>query len=324
MKESVLGRLGLAAAVAYLEDSTSGGEQLVVSLDTDGARRWLDLREGSERRADLLALRPGEDGWIVEAIEVKARTEGGAWTGVPPESVQEAIHQVRQMEALLRKIFGLDEADPFTPSRKEILKRQVFLEALQQWEEFRLSDEARYRRRLDELNQVFAGDVAVTVLTRIFLVNPNQSSDVEPLQAVDSEGSVSVVLLGVPWLKRAFEEQQGGAVEIPIDLLDEIGLGTEAVVEVSKSEEPITSAVGAVETEPAESPDSPQPRLPRLRLALRRNSSPANSGMRSLLEVLRSEPSRNRKLWSVRPSCKSHSPCHLVRSCPQYRIRRVT
>ena len=194
------------------------------------------------------------------------------------------------MEELLRKIFGLDEADPFTPSRKEILKRQVFLEALQQWEEFRLADEPRYRRRLDELNQVFGGEVPVTVLTKIFLVNPNQSSDEEPLEVDDSDGSVSVILLGVPWLKRSFEAQQGGVVEIPIDLLDEIGLSAEPAVDVHEANESVASAREDMGTDgTVESPEPSSAETASAEAPLRQNISLAIFEMHS---SLRSAPFR--------------------------------
>jgi len=221
-KESVLGRLGLAAAVAYLR--TEDPNQLIVSLDTDGARRWLNLREGSDKRADLIVLKPVGGDWVVEPIEVKARSDEEPWGTSGPSSVKEALGQVRVMERLLQQVLDLSAPEPFTPSRREILKRQVFLEALQQWEETRLATEGIYRERLLKLNRLFNREAVATVSPRLFLVTSTQSTDEEIRAASDEEGSVPVVALGVPWLRRALEQQPGAVVEIPVDFLDGLGV----------------------------------------------------------------------------------------------------
>lgn len=224
--ESVLGRLGLAASVAFLE-AEAGGDRLLVSLDSEGARRWLGLREGAEpeRRADLLVIYRDGESTVVEAVEVKARSKDEAWGSTHPPSVTEALGQIRDMESMLREVFRLDPGEPFTPSRREILKRQVFLEALQQWEPIREANEARYQDLLAGLNDVFSGVREVEVRSRIFLVSSTRS-DEEEIKVVTDEhgGDVHVVLLGVPWLKRALEQQAGSGVEIPLKLLDGMGL----------------------------------------------------------------------------------------------------
>lgn len=222
-RESVLGRLGFAAAVAYLEE-LGGGDQLLVSLDSEGARRWLGLRDGTERRADLVAFRRNVDGWTAEAIEVKARSSEISWSGSVPEPLKDATEQVREMESLLHAIFASGPGDAFTPSRREILKRQVFLEAFQQWEGIRREDEVKYTERIDQLNKIFSGDVEIECSRRILLVNPNQAGPAEERSVRDSGGETPVVVLGVPWLRRAVEARPGGAIEIPLELLDELGL----------------------------------------------------------------------------------------------------
>ncbi len=228
-KESVLGRLGLAAAVAYLvEEARDSESQLIVSLDTEGARRWLGLREGNDKRADLVVFRQTDDVWSVQPIEVKARTEAEPTSQASNPTVAEAMSQIRVMESLLRQVFGQDEAESFTVSRREILKRQVFLEALQQWEPMRVSSEGLYRNRVKALNQVFGENESpatpVQIEPRLFLVSPTQSGAVENSSAQDVYGSVPVTALGVPWLKRALEQQPGSSVEIPADLLDQLNL----------------------------------------------------------------------------------------------------
>jgi hypothetical protein len=222
-KESVLGRLGFAAAMAYLNEAEAP-KPLIVSLDTEGARRWLGLREGKEKRADLVVFREAEEGWLVEAVEVKARSERLSWLHSPPEAVQEAITQVGEMESLLLEIFQLTRSGPFTASRREILKRQVFLEAFQQWEGLRRQDEVTYTERIDQLNKVFAREVPVTCGKRVLLVNPNQTDPAEARTIKQDADQIPLVMLGVPWLRRALEEQPGAVVEISTDLLDELGV----------------------------------------------------------------------------------------------------
>lgn len=262
-RESVLGRLGLAAAVAYL-DSDGEADRLLVSLDSEGARRWLGLREGSEKRADLLVFSREGDTTVVEAVEVKARSTTESWgSGAPPQSVVEALGQVRVMESLLRQVFRAESEQPLTPSRREILKRQVFLEALQQWEPIRHVDESRYQTLLDQMNDLFGGDSSVEIRSRIFLVSSTMSDEAELRQVSDADGSVPVVTLGVPWLKKAMQEKPGGAVEIPLDLLDELGLAEDytaaqnvapEMAETDQEASPLTLQDDDLQAAPVEQP----------------------------------------------------------------------
>ena len=103
-RESVLGRLGFAAVIAFLNQENV--RHLIVSLDTEGARRWLGLRDLSGRRADMLVMRFEDGKWLVDAVEVKARSDGGSWAGGLPEAVVEAIQQVSEMRRLLLQMFA--------------------------------------------------------------------------------------------------------------------------------------------------------------------------------------------------------------------------
>ena len=248
--ESVLGRLGFAAALAYITEMGES-QQLVVSLDTEGARRWLGLREGKERRADLVVFKLGPDAsWDVEAIEVKARTDSFSWTNSPPEAVVTALDQVREMQDLLLQIFGKTEGNPFTSSRREILKRQVFLEAFQQWEHIRVSDEGRYTEWIARLNKLFEGEVEA-ISKKVLLINPGFEGDAEIQNVVDAGDETPVVTLGVPWLKRVIDSNPESGIEISTELLDEFLLDIKG-----KSEEPdrVTAPSNHVREELVESP----------------------------------------------------------------------
>lgn len=217
--ESVLGRLGVAAAIAYLSDEV-GVERFTVSLDSLAARQWLNLRSDSDKRADLLTFSwDADDHVTVTAVEVKARTEPLTWSGSEePQVVTEARSQVEEMTSLLRKIFGLAEADSLTPSRREVLKRQVFLEALQQWDGLRAEDPGGYERRIRALGSLFDRPSQVSVEGKIVVVSTNETSEAADYRA---HSTAPVVVLGVPWLRRALQGKDGGRVEIPTELLDQ-------------------------------------------------------------------------------------------------------
>lgn len=223
-KESVLGRLGLAAVVAYLQQDDEHDADLIVSLDTEGARRWLGLREGVNRRADLVRLAFGPEGVAVEAIEIKARSGNLVWGTSTPEVVVEATEQVEAMYALLQAIFS-DERDLLVASRREILKRQVFLEALHQWEPIRERDPDTYRRQIGELNRLFTAPgpdrgLAPTISKRVFVATPGDDSNVTGGATTRRVGDVDVTQLGLQWFRTLLSDQPGTGIEIDADLLD--------------------------------------------------------------------------------------------------------
>jgi energy-coupling factor transporter ATP-binding protein EcfA2 len=214
-KDSVLGRLGIAAVLAYLERETSE-EHLIISLDTDVAREWLNLRDDGGKRADLVLFSWSADGSpTVTAIEVKTRSSIPPTGSVP--ALDEALEQVRVMHRLFDQIFGDAENDALTPARREILKRQVFLDALHQWDSLRGDDEERYIGRIDRLNQLFDADRRSRVSSAVFLVSTE--SGVETISETTA-GGVEVVRLGVEWLRDVLAQQDGTQVELPAALLE--------------------------------------------------------------------------------------------------------
>lgn len=216
--EAVLGRLGFTAVLSYLNEETPG--RLIVSLDTEGARRWLGLREGPEMRADLLAIDISNEDCSIEAIEVKSRTEVANWNNQPPEWLAHALDQVTEVDRLLRQMFNDEETDVLTPSRREILKRQVFLEALQQWELLRESDPAQYEMQIAQLNRLFDKQLNVTSSRRVFVVSAKSTSDAET--KAHGEPPTAITTLGVNWFKKALASAPGGDVEIDLAMLDEL------------------------------------------------------------------------------------------------------
>jgi hypothetical protein len=228
--EAVLGRLGFAAVLAYLNDEKPG--RLIVSLDTDGARRWLGLRDGPEMRADLLAIELGDESSSIEAIEVKSRTDITSWGNQPPDWITHAISQVSEMNRLLRQMFCNDTVDALTPSRREILKRQVFLEALQQWEPLRESDPAQYEMQIHQLNLLFDEKLKVETSRRVFVVSTKSTDEVANRDV--GAPPTRITTLGVSWFRRALAAAPGSDVTIDMAMLDEFA---EMLDEISSEDE---------------------------------------------------------------------------------------
>jgi hypothetical protein len=210
--EHVLGKLGVAAVLADVQ--TEDAEQLVMSFDTEAARRWLNKRDGN-RRADLLRVRRQGDAWHVTAIEVKARTGE-----VSPDDdyVVDACGQASEMRELLSQLFGdVGTSDGLTKGRREILKRQIFLEAFQQWDELRTDDWTAYRARVRALGTLFEPGTEVHVEAQVYVVSVDTTEPDETVEKGDPP--VPVRVLGREWMRTALG--YGTAeVEVPADFFD--------------------------------------------------------------------------------------------------------
>ena len=121
----VQGFAGMLIAARDYRDRHPGA--LVVSVDTELARRWLRLTDNAER-CDLLGLR-NEDGMLtVDAIEVKT---SGTGTGVQETEIQKANSQLKSTLQAIRS--GLEEGDQssvLAAPRQEMLK-EVFVSGCQ-------------------------------------------------------------------------------------------------------------------------------------------------------------------------------------------------
>ncbi|MGW2626058.1 DNA translocase FtsK [Micromonospora taraxaci] len=213
--DAVLGRVGVAAVLADLQDRDD--DALVVSLDTETASQWLQRRP-TNKRADLLSFSWPDGRPRVEAIEVKATKD--LHPDRIPGPVFEAAKQVREMLDVLRGIFGTTTSDPFAASRREILKRQVFLEALQQWEALRLDDWETYRKRIAKLNAAFEvvpSDTSVEIAGRVVVVGPDAPKGPYPSHVGDDKLPLEV--LGGEWLRRALRHGRSYTT-IPAELGD--------------------------------------------------------------------------------------------------------
>jgi hypothetical protein len=124
------------------------------------------------------------------------------------------------MMEILAGVFHQSERDPFAASRREILKRQVFLEALQQWEDTRRADWTEYRRRVVRLNDLFdSSDESglVTIQGEVVLVGIDAPDSSYP-EHIGSKG-LPLKILGGDWLRRALRHGRDN-VMIPANLGD--------------------------------------------------------------------------------------------------------
>ena len=128
----VKGVLGLMVAVRHLQNTApSGFERIVLSLDSDEARRWLHLHDNNDNsRSDLLVI-DGTDGqFTVTIVEVKARQNVAAEHPVTDGIVTgPAISQLLSTYRILRPVFEPDTPELLlTPSRREVIREHIYRE----------------------------------------------------------------------------------------------------------------------------------------------------------------------------------------------------
>ena len=128
----VKGILGLMVAVKHLRDTArSGSDRIVLSLDSDEARRWLHLHDNKDNsRSDLLVIDGSDGQFTVTIVEVKARQNVASEYSVTGGFVAgAAIDQMLSTYRILRPVF-----DPHTselllaPSRREVIREHLYRE----------------------------------------------------------------------------------------------------------------------------------------------------------------------------------------------------
>ena len=127
----VRGLLGLLVAVQSLRKMTpEGHDRIILSLDSEQARRWLHLAD-DPYRADLLVI-DGADGLFgVTVVEVKTRqdTTTSEYAISAGEVSGPAITQMLSTHRILRQVFDPSFPDLLvTPSRREILREHLYRE----------------------------------------------------------------------------------------------------------------------------------------------------------------------------------------------------
>lgn len=145
----VKGVLGLMVAVKHLRVNTPAGhERIVLSLDSEKARRWLHLHDVNDNsRSDLLVIDGADDQFTVTVVEVKARQDVTAEYSVNNGIVTgSAIEQMLSTYRVLRSVFDPGTRDQLlTPSRREVIREHLY------WELCKASYSNAARKRWTEL-----------------------------------------------------------------------------------------------------------------------------------------------------------------------------
>ena len=127
----VKGILGLMVAVKHLRDTApSGLDRIVLSLDSDEARRWLHLHDNKDNsRSDLLVIDGADGQFTVTIVEVKARLSVAAESVTDGIVTGPAISQMLSTYRILRPVFDPDTDERLlTPSRREVIREHLYRE----------------------------------------------------------------------------------------------------------------------------------------------------------------------------------------------------
>jgi hypothetical protein len=99
---------------------------LIISLDEPTSRRWILGAASDDRRGDLLAVRSGEAGPVLEAIEVKTYGDPQGVVQVRGKTIEgEAVTQIDQTLHILDGIVGASDS-AVAQARESILKDQLY------------------------------------------------------------------------------------------------------------------------------------------------------------------------------------------------------
>lgn len=130
LQPHVRGLLGLLVAVQWLRATTpTGHDRIILSLDSEQARRWLHLAD-DPFRADLLVVDGADDRFTVTVVEVKTRLDTADEYAINAGQVSgRAITQMLSTHRILRRVFDPAGQDLLvTPSRREILREHLYRE----------------------------------------------------------------------------------------------------------------------------------------------------------------------------------------------------
>ena len=119
------GVIGVLAAVRWYTTTYPGA--LIISLDDAKNHRWVLGHQPDDRHGDLVAVRPSDNGVIVEGIEVKAHNDEEAGTREVSGVIEgKAVIQVEQTLRVLRDLMNPAVTSPVSKARAAVLRDQLY------------------------------------------------------------------------------------------------------------------------------------------------------------------------------------------------------
>ena len=125
----IKGLLGTLIAARWFR-SRNESDRLLISLDSEDARRWLHLSD-DPLQADLLGFEWTNDHCTVTVMEVKAVQSAGSEYAVRDGVVEgPAVRQMLSTRRLLAAVFAFDQGQELitTPARREVLREHLYRE----------------------------------------------------------------------------------------------------------------------------------------------------------------------------------------------------
>jgi hypothetical protein len=221
VQSHVRGLLGLLVSVHTLRGMTpTGHDRIILSLDSDHARRWLHLAD-DPHRADLLIIDGADDRFTVTVVEVKTRRDTTREYSVSNGKVTgPAVNQLLSTHRLLRQVFDPHYPELLvTPSRREILRDHLYREL----SKARYSSETK-QRWAKRSERLFDGtpeiDLRCTLIEVHLGIARASLTPRHNAQAVDGDHLVPVAILdlnedGVPALEEALTPSAVAESETP-------------------------------------------------------------------------------------------------------------
>ena len=186
------GLIGVLTAVRWYQGVNPTA--LVISLDDPVSRRWILGYGPDDRHGDLLAVRSGTNGPILEAIEVKTHDDIAAAVTLRKGSIEgTAVGQVDQTLRILVGVLGQSDS-PVTRARLDILRDQLYRAVAA-------------RQYLPAQRRQF-----VNVLEELFAKGPAQTSGL--IFAVRIEAGAEMIAPGEPTYHRSPADNLVGLVEL--------------------------------------------------------------------------------------------------------------
>lgn len=194
----VRGLLGLLVAVQSLRKMTPDGhDRIILSLDSEQARRWLHLAD-DPYRADLLVIDGADDRFGITVVEVKTRQDTTSEYAINAGQVSgPAITQMLSTHRILRQV--VDPAYPdllVTPSRREILREHLYRELSKAM--YSIDAKQRWAKRSEQL---FDGTPDVDLRCALIEVHlGTATASLDPLRnvsAIDGDHPVPVAIINL-------------------------------------------------------------------------------------------------------------------------------